>query len=96
MFLGVDVGTTGIKACLVDLEGNVLAKAYRKLRMYGLEANRRELDPHQIIDLAKEAMREAAGPGAGEVQVITVSSLGEAIVPVDRGGQAPHEQHHRH
>lgn len=87
MFLGVDVGTTGIKACLVDLEGNVLAKAYRKLRMYGLEANRRELDPHQIIDLAKEAMREAAGPGAGEVQVITVSSLGEAIVPVDRAGR---------
>lgn len=88
MFLGVDVGTTGIKACLVDLEGQVLKTAYRKLRMHGLEENKRELDPHEISAFVKEAVREvAAHPQAKQIAALTVTSLGEAIVPVDRSGK---------
>lgn len=47
MFLGVDIGTTGLKTCLVDREGRVIRKAYRKLRTYGLDQNKRELNPRR-------------------------------------------------
>ena len=87
MFLGVDIGTTGIKTCLVDLEGRVVGKAYRKLKTHGLEENRRELCPYEIFIAVKDTIGEVTANGQGkQVEAITVSSLGEAIVPVDHSG----------
>ncbi|HHT43601.1 MAG TPA: sugar kinase [Firmicutes bacterium] len=87
MFLGVDIGTTGLKTCLVDREGRVIRKAYRKLRTYGLDQNKRELNPQEIFAGVLETIQEAAAGLGSQVELITVSSLGEAIVPVDKTGQ---------
>src|SRR5690625_1549141 len=88
MFLGVDIGTTGVKTCLVDQEGNITKKAYRKLTMYGLAENKRELSPFEIFDRVKETIQEVTTDGLVErIELITVSSLGEAIVPVNKAGK---------
>ena len=85
MFLGVDIGTTGIKTCLVDLEGRVVGN-YRKLKTHGLEENRRELCLYEIFIAVKDTIGEVTANGQKQVEAITVSSLGEAIVPVDHSG----------
>lgn len=88
MYLGVDIGTSGVKASVVDARGEVLASAYRRFRILGLERNYRELDPAAIAEGAKSAIREAAATsGRTEFDLILVSSLGEAIIPVDAQGR---------
>lgn len=88
MYLGVDIGTSGVKASLVDRRGSIVASAHRKFRIRGLENNYRELDPAEIADGAKSAVREVAGAASGRgIDLILVSSLGEAIIPVDAAGQ---------
>ncbi|MDR1612166.1 MAG: sugar kinase [Planctomycetota bacterium] len=88
MYLGVDIGTSGVKASLVDLDGGIVASARRKFRILGLEDDYRELDPLEIAAGAKDAVREAAGAaGARGIDLILVSALGEAIVPADAAGR---------
>ena len=86
MYLGVDIGTSGVKASLVDRDGGIVSAAYRKFRLRGLEDDYRELDPAEIADGAKSAVREAAN-GSGGIDLILVSSLGEAIIPADGAGR---------
>ncbi len=88
MYLGVDIGTSGVKASAVDRDGGILASAYRCFHILGLENNYRELDPAAVADSAKSAIREAvAGSGQNRFDLILVSSLGEAVIPVDRRGR---------
>ncbi|MDR0363094.1 MAG: sugar kinase [Planctomycetota bacterium] len=88
MYLGVDIGTSGVKASLVDRDGDIIASAFRKFRILGLENNYRELDPFAIADGAKSAVREAAAASGGRgIDLILVSALGEAVIPVDASGR---------
>lgn len=87
MYLGVDIGTSGVKVSLVDRRGEALATAYRKFRIHGLERDLRELEPAEMAEGAKSAIREvAAKSGRNAFDLILVSSLGEAIVPTDSSG----------
>ncbi len=45
MYLGVDIGTSGVKASVVDRWGGVIASAYRRFRILGLEHNYCVRDP---------------------------------------------------
>lgn len=88
MFLGVDIGTTGVKTCIVDLDGNICSKAYNKFNMYGLNEGKRELNPQEIFDGVKQTIHGVIkNRFAQPIQLITISSLGEAIVPLDRNGK---------
>jgi xylulokinase len=88
MYLGLDVGTSGVKATVIDDNGNIRMMAARKYPLYGLENNYRELDSNQVWDSTKSAISEVIGQiGPSEIEYITVISLGEAIIPVDKLGQ---------
>jgi sugar (pentulose or hexulose) kinase len=57
-FIGVDIGTTGAKAVIVDVNGNVLATAYEEqdyiiLRLAGLNRSPKILS-HQPSTLLKK------------------------------------------
>ncbi len=81
--LGIDVGTTGCKAGAVDVEGNILALAYREYGMLHPQPGRAELDSRAVWHKVKEVIREVAQATRRDpITALCVASLGEAMTPV--------------
>ena len=86
--LGIDVGTTGLKIALFSLEGEMLASAYREYDAQSPQPGWAILDAEAVWKDVKAAIHSVttAAPGA-QVKALSVSSLGEALVPVSRDRQ---------
>jgi xylulokinase len=86
--LGIDIGTTGCKVALFSLEGEMLASAYREYDAQNPQPGWAILDAGAVWEDVKAAIRTvtAATPGV-QVKALSVSSLGEALVPVSRERQ---------
>jgi xylulokinase len=86
--LGIDVGTTGLKVALFSPNGEMLASAYREYDAQSPQPGWAILDAEAVWEDVKAAIRSvtAAAPGA-QVKALSVSSLGEALVPVSRDRQ---------
>jgi xylulokinase len=86
--IGLDVGTTGCKAIVVNLEGKVLGEAYREYPLTYPQPGWAELDPDEVFDKVQVVLKEAVerAQGADPVQGIGISSQGEAGIPVDADG----------
>jgi len=81
--LGIDVGTTGCKAAAFSEAGHCISHAYREYPMLQPRPNWAELDSRRVWELTKEAIAEVAGETkADPITALSVSSLGEAMVPV--------------
>ena len=86
--IGLDVGTTGCKAVVFDLEGTLLAGAGREYPVELPRPSWAEQDIEAVWTLAVEAMGEAiAAAGVREVAAVGLSVHGEAITPVDAFGR---------
>ncbi len=82
--LGLDVGTTGCKARVFSEDGRVLAGAYREYDVQRPQPGASELDAQDVWTKVQEVIREAAaGASADPVTALSVTSMGEAMVPVD-------------
>ncbi len=86
--LGIDVGTTGCKVALFSLDGEMLASSYREYDAQIPQPGWVELDARAIWENVKLAIASVvvAKPGA-EIKALSVSSLGEAVVPVSEDRQ---------
>ena len=81
--LGIDVGTTGCKAALFSPDGVMLHSAYREYDVQRPQSGWAELDAAAVWELVKATIREVtAQEMAGMIQAISVSSMGEAVMPV--------------
>lgn len=85
MYIGLDIGTSGTKAALIDDKGRVLGMHQVGYGFSDTTGGRRELDAGRVWEAAKECLKIAAG--GAPVETITVSALGEAIVPVGMDGE---------
>lgn len=83
-FLGIDLGTTGCKAVLFDADGKALSSAYREYEIIHDAPGHAELDPGMVWNHVKNLIRECVSNTSEPVEAISVSSLGEAVVPVSR------------
>jgi xylulokinase len=91
LLLGIDVGTTSVKAGLFDASGRRVATAGRAYRLAHPAPDRAEIDPATWWDAAVAAVREAlATPGVDPSALagIGVSSQGETVTAVDASGTA--------
>lgn len=85
--LGIDVGTTGCKACAFTPEGTLIASAYREYDIMRPRPGWAELDTQAVLRDVKSAIAETAAQCRRDpVSALAVSSLGEAVVPVARDG----------
>ena len=84
MYIGLDIGTSGTKAALVDESGSVCRSAQVSYSFCNTRGGYRELDAREVWEAALSCLRQV-GIGS-EVKTITVSALGEAIVMIDRDG----------
>jgi xylulokinase len=87
--LGLDAGTTSIKAWLYDVaSGAPIAGAARPTPISSPRAGWAEHDPAALWSAAAESIREALAraPHARPIAGLAVASMGEAGVPLDQHG----------
>jgi xylulokinase len=83
--LGIDLGTTGCKAGVFGLDGSCLATAYREYDMLHPQPGWSELDSANIWRQTRSAIAEVAAQSARDpITALSISSFGEAFVPVSR------------
>jgi xylulokinase len=91
LLLGLDVGTTSVKAGLFDVVGRQVAASGREYRLAHPAPDRVEIDPEVWWTAAVEAVGETlAGPGVDRTSIaaMAVSSQGETVAGVDADGHA--------
>lgn len=87
-YLGLDVGTTGSKACVFDAEGNLLSTAYREYPLLSPLPGGAEIDSERVCQACVDVIREAAASCPNDpIRGIGMSSQGEAFTPVSADGR---------
>src|SRR5512141_506791 len=87
--LGLDYGTGGAKAALVDPEGSVLGYAFEEYPLLHAHPGWSEHDPQRYWDAAGRLIRqclEQARALPAEVRGMAISSALPSMVMVDQGG----------
>jgi len=90
--MGVDLGSTSLKAVVYDLEGNVAASGSRPTERFNPYPDHPEWtvwQPEQIWGGTAEAIKEAVGQlgDPGQIKGVAVTGMGMDGVPVDKEGK---------
>jgi len=86
--LGLDIGTTGCKAVAFDEEGSLLARAYREYSLLHPKPGWAELDVNLLWKKIKEVIFDVANKTrSNPIKALSVSTQGEAVVPVTKDGK---------
>jgi len=95
--MGLDVGSTGCKAVVFDVEGKQLARAYREYPEVYPQAGWIELDPERVWQSVKEVIAEAAWAARSAcgkdrhtecaVHALSISAMGETFTPIGKDGR---------
>ncbi|MHB1454172.1 MAG: xylulokinase [Saccharofermentanales bacterium] len=84
--IGIDIGTTGCKAVIVDPSGNIISKAYEEYPLIIRSEEMIEQDAQLWWSLVCTVTRKALTSGSidsNDVESISVASQGISFVPVD-------------
>src|SRR5512135_2430450 len=84
--LGIDVGTSGCKAAAFSEEGRLLALAYEEYDYQHPQPGWAELDARQVWECVQRTIAQVARQAHSRdpIKSLSVSALGEAVVPVTR------------
>jgi len=85
--IGLDIGTTGCKAIIFDMEGNILGQGSREYPVLFPRPLWAEQDAELVFRLAMQALNEAIGNAQVKVTTMAISCQGEAFIPVDKDGK---------
>ncbi|MBN1458410.1 MAG: xylulokinase [Armatimonadetes bacterium] len=92
--LGIDVGTTGTKAVLTDLEGNIAARATHEYPLHTPRPGWAEQDPHDWWRATVAAIKDVLGQSGArpdEVHGLGLSGQQHGSVFLDRNGEVIRE-----
>jgi xylulokinase len=88
MYLGLDLGTTNVKALLVDASGRSLAQGACPVPLHTSDGGAVEQDLDEIWNATLRALQQAtAAVDSAAVRAIGVSSQGGAMQLLSRGGK---------
>lgn len=83
--LGIDIGTTGCKAAGFSEDGELIAISYREYRQFSLPMGHAELNSSEVLNDIWAVIAEVANKTKHDpIKALSVSSLGEAVVPVTK------------
>ncbi|MEG0379282.1 MAG: FGGY family carbohydrate kinase, partial [Eubacterium sp.] len=88
---GIDIGTTGVKVIIFDLEGQTISSAYREYPCTFPQSGWVEQDGELTWSMTCEASREAikaSGIDPAEIVSIGLSTQRCTLTPVDENGMA--------
>jgi xylulokinase len=90
LLLGIDAGTSSVKAVLLDLRGNLCAVGQAEYPLHHVRPGWVEQDPEAWWEATCRAIRETLTKvphGAERVLAMAVSSQGPTLLPLDRSGK---------
>src|SRR2546421_4716546 len=87
MFLGIDLGTSSLKALVLDGDGAIVGRAAASYSMSAPQPGWSESDPQDWWQAAGIAARQAAGDHAAEIAAIGLSGQMHGVVLSDDMGQ---------
>lgn len=85
-FAGLDVGTSGSKLLVYDVDGNVIFKCAAKYEELGKNGYR-ELDPAVVMKQVKAVLWKAGENCPEPIEALAVTSLGESVVCLGANGR---------
>jgi len=90
--MGIDLGSTSLKALVYDLEGNAVAGGSRPTEQFHPNEDQPEWtvwDPRQIYEGTTAAIRDAVSQldNPRDIKAVAVTGMGMDGVPVDENGQ---------
>lgn len=85
LVIGLDVGTTGTKALVVDELGNVKSSAYREYELRG-DGDRVTQNADDWWDAVKYTVKSAVEAAHGEISAISLSTQGASMLATDSDG----------
>ena len=91
--VGIDYGTGGGKACIIDTEGRVISYAFREYPIIIQKPGWSEHDPHRYWEVACEIVKECiekAQIDPKEIKGVAVSSALPNLVMIDKNGEPLH------
>ena len=88
MFLGIDLGTSSLKALVLDVDGSILGTGSASYPMSMPQPGWAEADPNAWWQAAASAVPEAAGAHASEIAAIGLSGQMHGVVLSDDTGRA--------
>ncbi len=87
LILSIDVGTTNIKAALVDEAGRLCGDASNvSTNIEGDASGRAEHDPHKLHAALFEVCRQAIGDRGADVELLSLTSYQFGLVLADKDG----------
>jgi len=90
LLLGIDAGTSSVKAVLLDLRGNLRAVCQEEYLLHHLRSGWVEQDPEDWWQATCKAVRETLAmvqKGRERVLGLAVSSQAPTLLPLDRSGK---------
>jgi xylulokinase len=84
--LGLDIGTSGCKAILFDNNWNVIDGSSREYNLINAGENKFDLEGETVWEKLQEAILEIHSKTAQKVDAVSVSALGDVIIPLDKRG----------
>ncbi len=89
--MGMDIGSTGAKAVVFDLNGQPVAECYREYKPQYPRLGWQELDAEEAWAMVCEIIREANEKVKGDpVTALAASAMGESMVFLNGNGQQVH------
>jgi xylulokinase len=87
--LGLDIGTTGVKAVAFREDGAFITSAYREYDLKSPQPGHLELDPSEVLGAIRHVTRAVGSATSHDpVRSVAACTLGEAAVPLDASGKA--------
>jgi xylulokinase len=90
VLMGLDLGTSGAKAAILDGTGQLLGLAQEEYAFQHPQAGWSEIDPGLVWEQACRASRQAIAAASVEpwqIAALGLSVIGETVMPVDEHGQ---------
>ncbi|TMF45820.1 MAG: xylulose kinase, partial [Chloroflexi bacterium] len=88
MFLGIDLGTSSLKALVLDVDGTIVGTASASYSMSAPQPGWSEAEPEDWWTAAAPAVRQAAGEHAAAIAAVGLSGQMHSVVLSDDAGNA--------
>lgn len=90
LFMGIDIGTSGIRAAVFDQDGRQLGLSYREYPMICSQPGMAELDPGRVFDSLIEVVKsctEQVTAAGDDIEAIGLSTQIHSFIAVDSEGR---------
>jgi len=86
-YIGIDVGTTGSKATVIEKDGTIVASVYYEYDLRFPAPGYVEMRPDDVWNAVSRALKEVIAQYNGTIEAIAAASFGEAVVLMGEDGR---------